>query len=767
MSNETRKTFEIVCSMNHFVRSTQYGEVFRTTTSVGGVEKIRDVLRVSIPFNPKREALLRDKMGDDTNDFYKKFARCVSNDIKIRRYIGTLDASGDDRTAVENLKASNLTISANHQLKHEGVPGSDIYLISDVAEPFVGSNFFSGYAFTMTNLAMFAARAAQIIKGLDTYHVHLGAIDLDSIVLRTKDDGKQLFAFSSFLYGGFDEGYEPKDKAGQPWRVNSFPATVPVTMDENIRNGEERPSLVGDMHSLAALLWVILCGDDYRNAPNWDLTPQYAPDRTAQLLKEVYASDDPEMLKALQKEFRGIARNIGRGDLSESVIRLELSRPLLSERDMITPPEPLKKESESGESTGATQKHEEKAKNSEEPEEEVVEVVEIIEDEPAETPSAQQEHPPAEPAPVGNAENAAEKPQEAEETAPPVAEPVDTPVVSVSKEPEQTSQEVEEVPAEDPCTEEPEEPAAEQGSAEPERKQSDTREAVEPAKPPVVIPQVNTVKETEQPAPKAEPVRNPAQKDSSEQDREPSHKAEQSKEAPAETAPPAPQQPVQAAQHEATLQAETEPAQTVPPYQQQFVQQPAPPFGYQPVFAQPVYQPVYPVYPPQPYSPPQPQPQTPPQPEPKPASQPQAAPQAPTQDDVPNKPPTVVRRTVTTYRPKKRPFAAFLRFIIIFALLAFGVLCGLKYAGVPVPIDIPYITAGDTFTVSPREVTLSIGGEAAIQSSAACTLSSSNHAVATISDNGTIHAVGAGTCTITAKATEGNGTARVNVIVTN
>ena len=146
-----------------------------------------------------------------------------------------------------------------------------------------------------------------------------------------------------------------------------------------------------------------------------------------------------------------------------------------------------------------------------------------------------------------------------------------------------------------------------------------------------------------------------------------------------------------------------------PPYQQQFVQQPAPPFGCQPVFAQPVYQPVYPVYPPQPYSPPQPQPQTPPQPEPKSASQPQAAPQAPTQDDVPNKPPTVVRRTVTTYRPKKRPFAAFLRFIIIFALLAFGVLCGLKYAGVPVPIDIPYITAGDTFTVSPREVTLSIG----------------------------------------------------------
>lgn len=718
--------------MNHFVRSTQYGEVFRTTTSVGGVEKIRDVLRVSIPFNPKREALLRDKMGDDTNDFYKKFARCVSNDIKIRRYLGTLDASGDDRTAVENLKASNLTISANHQLKHEGEPGSDIYLISDVAEPFVGSPFFSGYAFTMTNLAMFAARAAQIIKGLDTYHVHLGAIDLDSIVLCTKDNGKQLFAFSSFLYGGFDEGYEPKDRTGQPWRVNSFPATVPVTMDENIRNGEERPSLVGDMHSLAALLWVILCGDDYRNAPNWDLTPQYAPDRTAQLLKEVYASDDPEMLKALQKEFRGIARNIGRGDLSESVIRLELSRPLLSERDMITPPEPLKKESESGESTVATQNYEEKAKNSEEPEE-VVEVVEIIEDEPAETSPAQQEHPPARPAPVGNAENVAEKPQEAEETAPPAAKPVDTPVVSASKEPEQTSQEAEEAPA----------------------------------KPPVVIPKVNTVKETEQPATKTEPVRTTAQKDSSEQDRGPSYKNERLKEAPAETTPPAPQQPVQAAQHEATLHAETGPAQTAPPYQQQFVQQPAPPFGYQPVFTQPVYQPVYPVYPPQPYSPPQPQLQTPPQPEPKPASQPQAAPQAPTQDDVPSKPPTVVRRTTTTYRPKKRPFAAFLRFIIIFALLAFGVLCGLKYAGVPIPIDIPYITAGDTFTVSPKEVTLSIGEEAAIQSSAACTLSSSNHAVATISDNGMIHAVGAGTCTITARATEGNGTARVNVIVTN
>ena len=107
------------------------------------------------------------------------------------------------------------------------------------------------------------------------------------------------------------------------------------------------------------------------------------------------------------------------------------------------------------------------------------------------------------------------------------------------------------------------------------------------------------------------------------------------------------------------------------------------------------------------------------------------------------------------------------KLFIIFALLAFGVLCGLKYAGVPIPIDIPYITAGGNFTASPKEVTLSIGEEAAIQSSAACTLSSSNHAVATISDNGTIHAVGAGTCTITARATEGNGTARVNVIVTN
>ena len=60
--------------MNHFVRSTQYGEIFRTTTSVGGVEKIRDVLRVSIPFNPKRAALLRDKMGDDACQMTSKSA---------------------------------------------------------------------------------------------------------------------------------------------------------------------------------------------------------------------------------------------------------------------------------------------------------------------------------------------------------------------------------------------------------------------------------------------------------------------------------------------------------------------------------------------------------------------------------------------------------------------------------------------------------------------------------------------------------------------
>ena len=204
--------------MNHFVRSTQYGEIFRTTTSVGGVEKIRDVLRVSIPFNPKRAALLRDKMGDDTNDFYKKFARCVSNDIKIRRYLGALDASGDDRTAVENLKASNLTISANHQLKHEGVPGSDIYLISDVAEPFVGSTFFSGYAFTMTNLAMFAARAAQIIKGLDTYHVHLEQSTLTPLCFARKmtasSSSPLAHSYMAALMKGMSQRIRPDSRGG-------------------------------------------------------------------------------------------------------------------------------------------------------------------------------------------------------------------------------------------------------------------------------------------------------------------------------------------------------------------------------------------------------------------------------------------------------------------------------------------------------------------------------------------------------------------------
>ena len=674
-----------VCTHDTFLRPEQFGDVYRSQFTIDGVGKKWDILFETIPFSPEREARIRHLIGDDRETFYRQCAQCIANDIKIRRYLKTLDASGEDKAAVENLQTAVMTVSYSHMVKHEGTFGSDVYLVTDTAEPFVGSQFFNGHAFTLTNLAMFAARAAQILKGLDTYHVHIGAIDLDSVVLRRKD-GKDYFAFSSFLYGGFDEGFEALNKKGEPWVVKSFPPTIPANADEAVRNGAARPSLVGDMHSLAALLWVILCGEDYHNAPNFDIKPQYAPDDLAELLKTVHESDDPDMLRVLQKELRNIAKKINRGDLSEIVIQLDIQTPLISKTQLREEAPPLKKpqtEEPIGKADAPTQKGPENISSGEpestlkehiqEPADEQAEILDVEDDTPAQSLLVKKE------------ENAAEEngaPRYTESHTAPQEQPVNG---------EQNAQ------------------------------QGQTSDSVKE-------------KRTEQ-----------TQGDG--------------------TAPPAqaaeqPQTPQQAQQ---VPQWNTQPPQYYPPYQPQPI-----------IIQQPVQQPVYPVYQ---------QPvvqQAPVQPVQQAAATPQPAaqqePQSAVQQSSGNKQ-TVVRKTVTTYKPKRNPAATFFKFIIVLALLSFAVLCAMKYAGIPIPIDIPFIpTMTDSmagtdgastsgFTVTPNAVTLAIGEEATIQSSAACTLNSSNHNVATISDNGTIKAVGRGTCTITARMSGGNGIATVSVTV--
>ena len=120
--------------------------------------------------------------------------------------------------------------------------------------------------------------------------------------------------------------------------------------------------------------------------------------------------------------------------------------------------------------------------------------------------------------------------------------------------------------------------------------------------------------------------------------------------------------------------------------------------------------------------------------EPKPASA-----QAPAPKPAQRK---VIRRTVTTYRkPKKQSEAAGRSSWCSCSspLCAFLGMCGAQYMGYDVPYDIPFIDelrGVADFTVTPESITIHVGEEVVLTSSEGCTLSSSDHNVAVVSDTG-------------------------------
>lgn len=130
----------------------------------------------------------------------------------------------------------------------------------------------------------------------------------------------------------------------------------------------------------------------------------------------------------------------------------------------------------------------------------------------------------------------------------------------------------------------------------------------------------------------------------------------------------------------------------------------------------------------------------------------------------------MIRRTVTTYRkPKKQSKAGtFFLVLLLVAILAFLGMCAAQYMGYDVPYDIPFIDelrGVADFTVTPESVTIHVGEEVVLTSSEGCTLSSSDHNVAVVSDTGHVRGIGPGTCTITARASSSSSVVRIPVTV--
>lgn len=821
--SESKSNLAIFCTEQNLVRSTYYSDTYRAVFELDGVTKTWDITHIEFPFSQNKERELKARFGiadEELLDFYKQFAVCVQNGMRVANYISGLpDEEQDSQDGLKRkpaaLKQASALFTYREIRRKEDVHGSDIWLVTEPMEPFVGSEYFSGTSITLRNLLSFATRTAQSINGLASFGLHIGALDLDTILLQSVG-GKKFFCFGSFLYAGFDEGAEPEGSK-RAWPNMQGLKTLPENTDPAIRSGAA-PSLITDMHALAAVLWSMLSGKCYRDAPDYSITPKYAPPELLEALTQARVSDDPNALRVLYKTLSRTVKEIGNKRQQDIVIHMEPPKEIvlppieaLSEKTAAVSPErgapdvEQKVMAEPGTDVQAEPQTEPQTEPQAEPQtEHQAEPQKLLADPAkAKEPEEEEQKETLNPAP-----NPAKESPEIEEPAPPpraevVAELIAVPVHRDDDATASEGKADKAKPKEQP-------PAKSKGT--PRKTQSSAHAKTAQTSPPPssaqggqqqvqAVPNVSTgviqpgvqvpMQGGQMGYPQAIPYMMPTPIFVLSPGSYPGYGA------------PMTQYPGQASAQQGQGVVQSPKVPSAQPERQQKAGLPK--FGKkstpQARPKQPVTTPKKPV-----------QQSTPAAPVAQaavaataataaavsknataaekvvePATKPEDA-VAREREDAATSPEMlastsvsaspsaaknpskkVVRRTVTTVKKgkKNKAVSALLILFLIAALALLGA-AGLQYMGYDVPWNIPLVDelhGSNTFTVTPTEITLYVGEETVLTSSEGCTLNSSDHNVAVVSDTGHVRGVGAGTCTITARAASSSAIVRIKVTV--
>lgn len=843
---------QVFCTEHNLIRSTYFSDTYRAAFELDGVTKSWDITHISLPFSKEKERLLQarfDISSDKLFEFYKRFAKCVQNSMAIVKYINDIPLEEQSQTQdsiprrdpAVAVKGSAALYKYKRIIKKADKHGSDVYLVTETLDPFVGSEFCTGTAISLNNLLSFAARATQIINGFAYYGFHIGSFDLDTIFLQNVD-GKKFFTFGSFLYAGFDQDRIPKTWKTPAWPDMKELPTLPASTDQSVKEGGA-PSLVGDMHSLVALLWTVLSGKNYRDSPDYEEPPRYAPAELLEVLVQGRDSNDPDTLRLMSKRFHALMRSIRRQEIPDTIIHMAEAPDYLTQYfdetgnevvdissgtdvkgeaiqdqtaqsglDEVMSQQPVDTDADS------QQIQPEQTSNSEEPiqAEIVAEVVAVTLSTTLATKAAEQHTTKTFPdvdtddTPSSIEKDAGKTTQEA--------------ILELPQKTEMAGMAVDVQQGEESPAESKEIPSGELAGDEraPERDSAFTGVQVhesELSERPEEKSCKNTVYGTEElhedtlldEAKEQTAVSATAQYEEVAVDKTLVQPVECKRRATKEVYRPeqVPQIP-EDEQQMGTKENIIPPSDMTTPTERQ------PSMFQRPIFIPVPYgqtggqQGFMAVYPPQVIdsqrgvptiaqqfaAAPQPAPTTTvqpkdPQQEPvtgsiEPTVEPKARVVAETPASTPvtkQKPipasthgseskPTrkVIRRTITTYqKPKKQSKVG--TFFLIFLLIAILALLGMsavQYMGYDVPYDIPFIDelrGVADFTITPEAITIHVGEEVVLSSSEGCTLSSSDHNVAVVSDTGHVRGVGAGTCTITARASSSSSVVRIPVTV--
>ena len=309
MPDARQNTLKNLCTEKNIIRETYYGTTYRATFSIEGESKPWDIMHVRIPFAPVKEAEFMRRFGverENLGAFYKAFAKALLNHVMLAKATNDVKESDALRKSIVSYKA----IQSFKRYDATGKPdGTDLYMITDPMDSFVGSDGFNkagAYLKTINNLGL---RLIQTAKAMNDRGFTIGAIDLDSYYLVKDESAGRVLLKNGYLFYGTGENAKP----------DAYGEDVTPFIFEGVASGEYEQTYDTDIFAICKLLWALYDGRHYTEPGDFEYQPRYATEEIVSALTEGLQSGGGAY-KALNKALRDTNKKIDLAEIENTYI---------------------------------------------------------------------------------------------------------------------------------------------------------------------------------------------------------------------------------------------------------------------------------------------------------------------------------------------------------------------------------------------------------------------------------------------------------------
>ena len=254
-------TIRDICTKDKLIRSNYYSDTYRIEVTRNKVRMIRDAQHISIPFSPEKEIILRERFGytdEELDRFYEQFGKNLQHYAAISKEL--LEKS---RVSIDS---ATVYIDAKTVIPKSGGVGSEVYFLMNPIESLIGEkSLISQKATTLHNILTLGIRLLRMLQTYNNNGICVGTIDLDSFYMTAGEEGKMQIRDGYFFFAKAADG---------PVSLTKDAMTF---LPPDIQNGKAGISPDSDMYVLCALLWTLLDGRHYTEAPDLTRPPKYAP----------------------------------------------------------------------------------------------------------------------------------------------------------------------------------------------------------------------------------------------------------------------------------------------------------------------------------------------------------------------------------------------------------------------------------------------------------------------------------------------------------